>query len=56
LLLVDADRAFEHAAAITAFPTYFVVDAATMQIVLRSYDPLVAMPLGPTLDSLLMNP
>jgi hypothetical protein len=52
-LLLDADRAFEHAAGIIAFPSYFVVDATTMQISVRQLDPLVAAPLGPVLDSLL---
>ena len=54
-LLVDADRAFEHAAAITAFPTYFIVDAATMQIYQVSTSPPLTAPLGPTLDSLLLR-
>ena len=52
-LLLDANRAFEHAAGIIAFPSYLIVDAATMQIVRRSNDPLVATPLGPILDTLL---
>jgi len=45
--------AFEHAADIIAFPSYFIVDASTMQIVMRSTDTLIANPLGPTLDALL---
>jgi len=52
-LLLDAGRAFEHAAGIIAFPSYFVVDAATMQIAVRKLDTLTAAPLGPVLDSLL---
>jgi hypothetical protein len=53
VLLLDDGRAFEHAAGIIGFPSYFIVDASTMRIVVRSTDPLVAHPLGPTIDSLL---
>ena len=52
-LLLDAGRAFEHAADIVGFPSYFIIDAASMQIVDRTTQPLVVQPLGPVLDSLL---
>ena len=55
-LVVDHDQAFETAAAIDAFPTYFIVDASTMKIVERTTVTQLAQPLGPTLDALLAGP
>jgi hypothetical protein len=52
-LLLDAGRAFEHAAGIIGFPSYFIVEAASMKIVNRTIKPLVEQPLGPVLDALL---
>jgi hypothetical protein len=53
ILLFDDSGAFERAADVGAFPTYFIVDAASMKIVARTTDSMAASPLGPTLDSLL---
>ncbi len=47
------ERFFELAAAVDAFPTYFIVEAATMKILRRTIVTQVAQPLGPTLDQLL---
>jgi len=52
-LLLDAGRAFEHAAGIIGFPSYFIIDASSMTIVSRTIQPLVVQPLGPELDALL---
>jgi hypothetical protein len=54
-LVLDANKAFEHAAGIIAFPSYFIIDTATMKIVTASYEPLVATPLGPILDAYLAH-
>lgn len=55
VMLLDDKRAFDRAAGLVALPDYFVIDAATMQIAIRSTDTLAGTPLGPALDSLLSH-
>jgi hypothetical protein len=52
-LLLDDKRAFERAAGLIALPDYFIIDAITMRIAVRSTDTLYGTPLGPALDVLL---
>jgi hypothetical protein len=55
VMLLDDKRAFERAAGLVALPDYFIIDATTMRIAVRSTDTLYGTPLGPALDSLLSH-
>ena len=55
-ILLDANKSFEAAAGITAFPTYLVVNTTHMNIVYETTSPLVATPLDPLLDSIVGAP
>jgi hypothetical protein len=55
-IALDVDKTFEAAAAVTAFPSYLVVNTTHMNIVYETTTPLVATPLDPFLDSIVGAP